>query len=365
MDVNAMNLANILTLSINPRDIYTQMGVFRLGKVQFLKRIRHDNEELKKFSRIADQTSYRTDLIMKVLEDNEIPLEDVRLVMGRGGLLHPVESGIYEVNNKMKEDLSKAPVGEDVVNLGGLIADEIANRLPDARAFVANPVVVDEFCDLARVSGHPLIQRKSIFHALHQKYIARKHAQTVGKNYEDLVLIVVNLGRAITVGAHLYGKVIDANQGFDGDGPFSTIGSGSLPVGDLIHLCFSGKYTEEDMMKMVWGEGGLFAYLGTHSGYEVDKRVQQGDEKARFFFEAMAYQVAKTVGAMATTFTENPDGILITGAMANSKILVELIIKRIEKIGPIHIYPGDDDLEALAWNAMMMLRGEIKPKKYT
>ena len=364
MDVDAINLANILVLSINPRDIYTQLGVFRLGKVQFLKRIRHDGQDLAHFKKIADQTKYRSDLIIKVLEDNEIPLEDIRLVMGRGGLIHPVESGIYEVNKKMKEDLENGIQGEDVVNLGGLIADHISNRLPDARAFVANPVVVDEFSDLARVSGHPLIERKSIFHALNQKYIARKHAQTVGRNYEDLILIVVNLGRAITVGAHRYGKVIDANQGFNGDGPFSPVGSGSLPVGDLIHLCFSGKYSEEEMMKMVRGAGGLFAYLGTHSGYEVDKQVQQGDEKARFYFEAMAYQVAKTVGAMATTFMEPLDGILITGAMANSKILVEMIINRIQKIGTIHIYPGDDDLEALAWNAMMMLRGEIKPKEY-
>ncbi len=364
MDVNTINLANILVLSINPRDIYTQLGVFRLGKAIFLKRIRHEEEDLKKFQKVSDQTAYRSGLIMKVLESNEIPFDEIRLIMGRGGLIHPVESGIYEVNAKMLHDLKDSELGEDVVNLGGLIAHELTTPLPDSRAFVANPVVVDEFSDLARISGHPLIQRKSIFHALNQKYVARKHALTTGKNYEDMKLIVVNLGRAITVGAHYYGKVVDTTQGFDGDGPFSPVGSGSLPVGDLIHLCFSGKHTHEEVLKMVRGEGGLFAYLGTPSGYEVDKAIQQGDEKAKFYFEAMAYQVAKSVGAMSMVFTEPVDGVLITGAMAHSKTLVDMIVKRIGKIGGIHIYPGDDDLEALAWNGMMMLKGEIKPKQY-
>ena len=364
MDVNALNLANVLVLSVNPRDIYTQLGVFRLGKAIFLKRIRHSEEDLKPFNKVSEQVKYRSDLIMKVLESNEIPFDEIRMVMGRGGLIQPVESGVYEVNKKMLKDLEDSELGEDVVNLGGLIANDIIQRLPKAKAYVANPVVVDEFDDLARVSGHPLIKRRSIFHALNQKYVARKHAQSIGKKYEELKLIVVNLGRAITVGAHYYGKVIDATQGFDGDGPFSPVGSGSLPAGDLVHLCFSGKYSEEEVLKMVRGEGGLFAYLGTPSGYEVDKKVQQGDKEAEFYFRAMAYQVGKYVGAMSMVFTEPIDGVLVTGAMANSKILVDMIVQRIEKIGNIHIYPGDDDLEALAWNAMMVLRGEITSKEY-
>ena len=364
MDVNAINLANTLILSINPRTDYTQLGIYRLGKAIFLKRIRHRDEDLVNFEKIKDQTKYRAKLIMDALKDNDIYLDEIKLVMGRGGLIHPVESGIYKVNKKMKHDLTESKLGEDIVNLGGLIADEIANNLPNAEAFIANPVVVDEFTDLARISGHPLIHRKSIYHALNQKYVARKHAHSVGKKYEDMKLIVVNLGRAITVGMHYYGKVIDATQGFDGDGPFSPVASGSLPVGDLINMCFSGKYTREEMLKMVWGEGGLYAYLGTPSGYEVDKRIQQGDKKAQFYFEAMAYQVAKSVGAMCMTFTEKIDAILITGAMANSKTLVDLIVNRVSKIGNIHIYPGDDDLEALAWNGMIMLKGDMEPKEY-
>lgn len=364
MDVKSINLANILLLAINPRVIYTQVGVYRLGKAIFLKRISHKEEDLVKFDKIADQTKYRADLIMDALADNEIIFDEVRLVMGRGGLIHPVEPGIYQVNAKMKHDLIGSELGEDIINLGGLIADDIASRLPDAKAYIANPAVVDEFSDLARVSGHPLIKKKSIYHALNQKYVARKHAHTVGRKYEEMKLIVVNLGRAITVGIHYHGKVIDATQGFDGDGPFSPVASGSLPVGDLIRLCYSGKYSEDEMMKMVRGEGGLYAYIGTPSGYEADKRIQNGDEKARFYFEAMAYQVAKSIGAMCMTFKEESDAVLITGAMANSKILVDMIVDRISKIGDIHIYPGDDDLDALAWNGTMMLKGEMQPKDY-
>jgi len=364
MEPILINLSNVLIVTVNPRDIYTQLGVFRLGKAIFLKRVRHKEEDLARFKEISEQTEYRTKLLLNALTDNEISLDEVKLVMGRGGLIHPVESGVYPVNEKMKSDLMNSELGEDVVNLGGLIADALAGRMPNAKAYIANPVVVDEFSELARVSGHPLFTRKSIFHALNQKYVAIKHAHSLGKKYEDMKLIVVNLGRAITVGIHYYGKVIDATQGFDGDGPFSPITSGSLPVGDLIRLCYSGKYSEEEMLKIVRGEGGLNAYLGTPSGYEVDKMIRQGDEKARFYFEAMAYQTAKSVGSMCMTFTEETDAVLITGAMANSKVLVDFIVERISKIGPVHLYPGDDDLEALAWNGLALLKGDMSPKEY-
>lgn len=364
MDVKSLNLASLLLLAINPRDTYTQIGVFRLGKAIFLKRIAHKPEDLSGFSKFAEQTVYRSELILDALKDNEIYFDEIRLIMGRGGLIHPVESGIYEVNDKMKRDLEEAKSGEDVINLGGLIARELAARLPDAKAYIANPVVVDEFSDFARISGHPLFSRKSIYHALNQKYIARKHAHSVGKKYEEMKLIVANLGRAVTVGIHYLGRVIDATQGFDGDGPFSPVTTGSLPVGDLIRFCYSGKYSEKEMLRMVRGEGGLYAYLGTSSGYEVDKRVQNGDEKARFYFGAMAYQIAKSIGSMCMTFHEPVDAILITGAMANSKYLVDSLVSRISKIGDIHIYPGDDDLEALAWNGMMMLKGDMTPQEY-
>lgn len=364
MDPKAINLANILLLAINPRDEYTQVGVFRLGKAIFLKRINHSNDDLKNFKNLNQQRSYRSEKILDALRDNEIDLDSLEIIMGRGGLINPVESGVYEVNDKMKHDLENSVLGEDIVNLGGLLARDIAGQLKNAKAYIANPVVVDEFNELARVAGHPLFKRKSIFHALNQKYVARKHAASLGLNYEDMRLIVVTLGRAITIGIHYKGKVIDATQGFDGDGPFSPVFSGSLPVGDLIRMCYSGDYSEDEMMKMVRGKGGLYAYLGTPSGYEIDKRIQNEDEEARFYFDAMAYQVAKSVGSMCMTFKEKVDGVIITGAMANSQILVDSIIERISKVGNIHIYPGDDDLDALAWNGFMMQKGALENKIY-
>ena len=249
MDKNGIDLSRALVLTVNPRVDYTKIAVYRLEKTIFLKMIRHMPEELNRFGSIIDQEEFRTLTILEALKENEIDFGDIIMVMGRGGLIHPVRSGIYQVNEKMKNDLKTFNEQvEDVVNLGGLIADSLVKHFPNARAYIADPVVVDEFHELARVSGHPLFERKSIFHALNQKYVARMYARSIGKKYEDLNLIVVNLGGGITVGMHNHGKVIDATYGYDGDGPFSVIGSGSLPAGDVIRACFSGKYTLEEML---------------------------------------------------------------------------------------------------------------------
>ncbi|NOY36934.1 MAG: butyrate kinase [Chlorobi bacterium] len=357
-------MSKSLILAINPRMIYTKLAVYRLEKIIFLKMIRHTEDELKSFENIPDQEKYRTEAILKVLKENEIALEDIIMVMGRGGLVRPVISGIFPVNEALKKDLRNSELGDDVVNLGGLIASRIADQLPRARAYIADPVVVDEFDDIARISGHPLFARKSVFHALNQKYVARLHARSLGKKYEDLNLIVVNLGGGITVGAHSHGKVVDATYGYDGDGPFSPISSGQLPIGDVIRACFSGKYSEDEMLRMIRGDGGLYAYLGTHSGYEVQKRIDDGDEKARFIFEAMAYQIAKEVGAMCMVFKEPVDAILVTGPMANSKTLMGFLMERLPKIAQVHIYPGDDELDGLAYYGYMFLKGEIDLKDY-
>jgi butyrate kinase len=363
MKTSGINLASALILAIYPRDFNTQVAVYRLNKPIFLKRIRHKSENLAQFETYCDQAVYRKDLILNVLRDNDIRFEDIKVVMGRGGLIKPVKSGIYEVNERIKEDLHKNQC-QDVINLGGILADAIAVELPNAKAYIADPVVVDEFEDIARVSGHPIFERKSIFHALNQKTVAREHAKSLGRNYEDMNLIVVNLGRGITVGAHYKGHVIDATQGFDGDGPFSPIGSGSLPMGDVIRMCFSGKYTKEQMLRMIRGEGGMKAYLGTDNYYEVEKRIEAGDEKARFIFEAMAYQVAKSIGAIYMVLKEELDGILITGDMANSKVFVNLLTERISKIGQVILYPGDEELEALAKNGIRVLKGETEVFEY-
>lgn len=351
-------------LTINPGSTSTKFGVFAGTDAVFIKTIRHTNEELAPFDKITDQFTFRKDMIMRQIEQEEIDLQQIRAVVGRGGLLKPIESGVYAVNDIMLKDLQNSPLGEHASNLGGLIAYDIASALPTADAYIANPVVVDELDDIARISGHPLLPRISIFHALNQKAVARQHAKSIMRKYEDLNLIVVHLGGGITVGAHKQGRVVDVNQGLDGDGPFSPERTGSLPVGALVRLCFSGKFNEKQLLKMIKGEGGLVAYLGTNSAYDVEQRVQKGEPEATLIYNAMAYQVAKEIGAMATVLRFNVDGILITGGIAYDKYFVNQIIERVHRIAPVHVYPGEDELKALAMNGLRVITGETQPKVY-
>jgi butyrate kinase len=355
---------NIRILAINPGSTSTKIAVYQNTNPIFIKNIKHSEEDLQKFDHISDQYPWRKQIICDELKQADIRLDLIKIVIGRGGLLRPIESGIYKVNDRMLHDLRNSPFGEHASNLGGLIAYDFATSLPEAEAYIANPVVVDEMEPLARVSGHPAFRRVSIFHALNQKAVARDYAKTTMRNYEDMNLIVAHLGGGITVGAHQKGRVIDVNQGLDGDGPFSPERSGTLPVGQVIEAAFSGHYTKEKLKKMVTGEGGLVAYLGTNSAYEVEKRIHQNDEKAKFYFEAMAYQVAKEIGAMCTVLKGNVDAILITGGIANSKLFVNLLMERVYRIAPIHVYPGEDEMRALAMNALRMLQNELKAKEY-
>ncbi len=357
-------MENIRILAINPGSTSTKIAVYQNTNPVFLKNIKHTNKELKKFESLADQFEFRKNIILKELKKAEIQLDLIRAVVGRGGLIKPIESGIYEVNDAMVRDLIDTKLGEHASNLGGLIAREIAGNLKEAKAYIADPVVVDELSPLARVSGHPAFRRKSIFHALNQKAVARLHAKSVMRAYEDMNLIVVHMGGGITVGAHEKGRVIDVNQGLDGEGPFSPERSGTLPVGDLVNMCFSGMYTKEKIKKMITGEGGLVAYLGTNSAYEVETRAMEGDEEAKFYYDAMAYQVAKTIGSMCPVMKGNVDAILLTGGLANSKYFVNKIIERVHRIAPVHVYPGEDEMRALAMNGLMVIKGEIKPKVY-
>lgn len=354
----------MFVLAINPGSTSTKIAVFEDTNPLFIQTLRHTREELEKYERVTDQFAFRKNLIIEQLEDDGINLNSIRIVMGRGGLLKPVESGIFAVNEKMVEDLQSCQYGEHASNLGGLIAYDIAKSLPGAKAFIANPVVVDELCDLARLSGHPKLPRRSIFHALNQKAVARQHAKSILRKYEDLNLIVVHLGGGITVGAHQKGKVIDVNQGLDGDGPFSPERSGTLPVGDLVRLCFSGKYDQKQVMKMIKGEGGLVAYLGTNSALEVEQRAAAGDEYAKLVYDAMAYQVAKEVGAMSAVLRLDVDGILITGGIAHDKYFTNQIISYCHRIAPVHVIPGEDEMQALAMNGLRVINGEAEVKEY-
>ncbi len=352
-------------LAINPGSTSTKIGVFVNLNPIFLKNIQHDPDELSRFEKITDQFQYRKDIIAEQLNNANVSEDVVKAIVGRGGLLKPIESGVYIVNERMKEDLRNSPMGEHASNLGGLIADAFAQQLKGVNAYIANPVVVDELNDIARITGHPNFVRKSIFHALNQKAVARSHAKAMLRQYEDMNLIVAHLGGGITVGAHGKGRVVDVNNGLDGEGPFSPERSGTLPIGDLVRLCFSGKYTQKEIMKMIKGEGGLVGYLGTNSAYDVENQMAAGDKHARLIYEAMAYQVAKEIGAMSTVLNGDVDGILITGGVAHSKWFVNQIIERVHKIAPVHVYPGEDEMKALAFNGMRVLSGETEAKIYT
>ncbi len=353
-----------LILSINPGSTSTKIAVFQSTKEVFLKNIKHTSERLAQYKKITDQFSFRKQIILEELESASFDVNDIKVIVGRGGLVKPIPSGVYRVNDQLTEDLKAGIMGQHASNLGGLIAKDIANAIRGAEAYIADPVVVDELDEIARISGHPLFERVSIFHALNQKAIARQHAKSVSKSYEDLNLVVAHLGGGISVGAHHKGRVIDVNQALDGEGPFSPERSGTLPAGALVTMCFSGKHTEEEIKKMITGHGGLVAYLGTNDAYEVEKRALAGDKKAVLIQSAMAYQVAKEIGAMSTVLKGEIDAILLTGGIAYGKPFVEAVSGRVRHIGPVYVYPGEDEMRALAMNGLMVFNGDVEALEY-
>jgi butyrate kinase len=357
-------MENKRILAINPGSTSTKMAVFESATSIYLKTIKHTFDDLKPFEKITDQLGFRKNLILKELAKENIDLDQIKIVIGRGGLINPIESGVYEVNEAMIRDLYLGVMGEHASNLGGLIADEIARSLPDARALIADPVVVDELQDVARVTGHPLFVRKSIFHALNQKAIARLYGQSIGQNYEDMNLIIAHLGGGISVGAHCRGKVIDVNQALDGEGPMSPERSGTLPIGDLLKVCFSGDYDFKTLKKMVTGEGGFVAYFGTNDAYKVEMMAKNGDIKARQIQDALAYHVSKSIGSCAVVLKGKVDAILLTGGLAHNKTLTEYISDHVSFIAKVFIYPGEDEMKSLAINAIMVMNNEIECKVY-
>jgi butyrate kinase len=351
-------------LVINPGSTSTKIGVFRNEKSRFLKSVVHSVEDLKAFQKISDQYEYRKNIILDELHKAEVKLNEITAVIGRGGLVKPIESGVYEINARLKEDLKLGILGEHASNLGGLIADEIAKTLPAARAFIADPVVVDELQPVARISGHPNFERISIFHALNHKAVAKAYAKFLEKEYEDMSLIVAHMGGGVTIAAHQNGRVIDVNQGLDGNGPFSPERSGTLPVGALATLCFSGEYTLEEVKKMITGNGGYVAYLGTNDAYTVEIMASKGDKKAQLIQEAMAYQIGKEIGAMSTVLKGKVDAIILTGGVAHNTWIVDYIKTMVAHIAKVVVYPGEDEMKTLAMNALHVMRGDMVCKVY-
>ncbi len=351
-------------LAINPGSTSTKIAVYENAKNVFLKNIKHSKEELANFASITEQYQFRKDAILKALIEDQQDIESITCIVARGGLINPIPSGVYEVNENMKRDLKDSPIGEHASNLGGLIADDIANGLSNVKAYIADPVVVDEMEDIARITGHPKFSRLSILHALNQKAIARKYASECNMNYEDLNLIIAHLGGGISVGAHLKGKVIDVNNALDGEGPFSPERTGTLPCGQLAKLCFSGDYSYKEVKQMIKGKGGLAAYLDTNDAYEVEVRAKEGDEYAQFISNAMAYQIAKEIGALSAVLKGDVNAIILTGGIAYNKQFCSFIEDMTKFIAPNKVYPGEDEMLALAMNGLLVLQGELEPKVY-
>lgn len=350
-------------LMINPGSTSTKIGVYEDEKEVLVETLRHSSEEIGKYEGIYEQFNFRKDVILNVLKEKNFDINTLDAIVGRGGLLKSIEGGTYAVNEAMLNDLKIGVQGQHASNLGGIIASEIGKTL-DIPAFIVDPVVVDEMIDVARISGLPEIERKSIFHALNQKAVAKRYAKENGKKYEELNLIVAHMGGGISVGAHMAGKVVDVNNALDGDGPFSPERSGGLPVGDLAKMCFSGKYTIEDIKKMINGKGGFVAYLNTNDAKEVIDKAQAGDEKYKLIFEAMGYQVAKEIGKCAAVLSGKVDAIILTGGIAYGKPIVNYIKERVEFITNVVVYPGEDELLALAEGGLRVLNGQEMAKEY-
>jgi len=352
-------------LAINPGSTSTKFAVYFDTKCVLKKTITHSFDELLAYKNVIDQFDFRKGLIIDTLVEEGIEVDSIKFIIGRGGLTFPIESGIYTVNNQMLKHAREGIMGQHASNLGPMLADFIAHQIPNAQAFIADPVVTDELEEIARISGHSKFERRSIFHALNQKATARIHAKMVEKRYEDLNLIVAHLGGGISVGAHKNGRVIDVNNGLNGEGAFSPERSGTLPAGQLVELCFNGGFSNEQVQRMILGEGGFVSYLGTNNAREVEELANAGDKKARFIQEALFYQVSKQIGEMAVVLDGKVDAILLTGGLAFNKNLKSYIQNKAGFIAPIFTYPGEDELEALAMNALRVANGEVDVKEYS
>jgi len=352
-------------LAINPGSTSTKISVFEDLKELFTKTLRHSNEELAQYPKIMSQYDFRKKVIIDAIKEQGLSLTDIDVVVGRGGLVKPIKGGVYKVNDALIKDLHAELMGEHASNLGGILAKEIAKEIGEnINAFIVDPVVVDEMDDIARISGMKDIPRVSIFHALNQKAVARRFARENNKKYNELNLIVVHLGGGISVGAHKQGKVVDVNNALDGDGPFSPERSGGVPIGALVKMCFSGKYTLNDIKKKIKGEGGLVSYLNTNDARIVEDKVKEGNKEYEFIYQAMAYQISKEIGALSTVLFGKVDAIILTGGLAYDKLFCQWIKERVNHLGNVFVYPGEGEMESLTEGAFFAMKGELEIQEY-
>lgn len=351
-------------LIIYPEEDGTKIAVYRNTEPIFLKTIKHSVEDLKSFDHFTGQIDFRLTSIVDELDKNGLRLEDIEVIMGRSGLMKPVEQGVYEISPSMTEDLKIGVMGMHATNLGGLVAYEMAQKL-GIKAYVANPIVVDELSDVARVTGHPLFKRKSIFHALNHKFVSSQYAKSIHKQYEDLNLIVCHIGKGgISIGAHKKGRVIDVNQAHDGGGPFSITRTGTLPMGQLVDLCFSGEFSKDEVMEMITSKGGYYAYLGTSNIQKINERIANGDEEAMAISYALSYQVSKEIASHYATLKGEVDCIILTGIIFDSEQFLKNVKRRLAGLAPIALYPTVNDFASLASFGLSVLKNEIEVKQY-
>ena len=354
---------SIKSLIINPGSTSTKIGVFEDETLLFEETLRHSTEEIAQYATIADQKDFRKDIILNLLKEKNFDIKSLGMVVGRGGMLKPIPGGTYAVTDELLNDLKIGKQGQHASNLGGMLAREIGDEI-GVPSFIVDPVVVDELCDVARYSGVPELPRTSVFHALNQKAVAKRYAKEAGKKYDELNLIVVHMGGGVSVGAHKAGQVIDVFNALDGDGAFSPERAGGAPVGALIKMCFSGQYTEKEVYKKFVGNGGFNAYLGTNDMRDVEKMVNEGDKKAEEIRDAFIFQVTKDIGSMACVLDGKVDQIVVTGGIAYDKGVVAGLKAKAEWIAPFTVYPGEDELLALAQGGLRVMNKEEEAKQY-
>lgn len=351
------------SLIINPGSTSTKIAVFEDETMLFEETLRHSTEEIAQYDTIYSQKDFRKQVILDILKEKNFDLTTLDVCVGRGGMLKPIPGGTYAVSDALLEDLKIGKQGQHASNLGGILAREIGDE-QGVPSFIVDPVVVDELEPIARLSGVPSLPRRSVFHALNQKAVAKRYAKDKGVSYKSLNLIVVHMGGGVSVGAHTDGRIVDVNNALDGEGAFSPERAGGVPSGDLVKLCFSGEYTQAQVMKMLVGNAGFNAYIGTNDARDVMKKANEGDENAALVLDAFVYQVAKDIGAASTVLKGKVDQILLTGGIAYSEPLMARIKERAGFIADFTVYPGEDELLALTQGALRVLNGEEEAKEY-
>ncbi len=356
-------MKKIRILAINPGSTSTKVSCFESEVELAVESLSHPASELKNFASIPDQCGFRLGCVENFLLKHNIPVGGFDAVVGRGGLLKPIQGGVYRVNPAMLEDLASGRYGEHSCNLGAMLAD-LLSKEAGCPAFIVDPVVVDELDDVARLSGLPEIRRISIFHALNQKSVAKQTAKKLGRKYEDCNFIVAHIGGGISVGAHKKGRVVDVNNALNGDGPFSPERSGGLPSLGLAELCFSGKFSLPQIKRKIAGEGGVVAYKGTNNFAELLSMAKNGDREAELLYRGMAYRISKEIAMHGATLEGEVDRIILTGGIANDAEFMELIVRRVAFLAPVEIIPGEREMLALAQGVLSAMNGEEAVKEY-